>query len=103
MDVHDPLDDGPFPRVNPDGDASARFEQRSQTEEGPAWIGRVIEHADRIDMVEATMGKWQTKQVTLHDGHRGQIRRQISRGHHRLAEIETHDAVPVPARPRLRR
>jgi hypothetical protein len=77
--------------VNPYGDASARFEECGQAKERLARIGRVIEYADRIDMVEASTRKWQTKQVGSHEGHLGQIRRQLSRGHNRLAEIETDD------------
>ena len=71
MDVHDPLDGRPLPTVDPDRDASPGLQKRGEPEEGPARIGGMIEHSDRVDVIELTRGKGRPEQVAPHDGDPG--------------------------------
>ena len=98
MDVHDRLDHGPLAGIDPDRDPPAGLQERGQSEEGPARVGRVVEHADRVDVVERAGRERQPEQVTPDDGDRSDAGGQLGGREHGEAQVQADDQPRPHAR-----
>ena len=94
MDADDPLQSRPLAGVDPDGDPPAGLEQPGQAEEGEPGVGRVVEHAEGIDLVERPRREGEAEEVALDDGDGRILGREVPRRLDRPAQVEADDPGP---------